>query len=401
MNSPDVVGVPNWGAVSIRGIRKPANEDAHAFFTLKWGKEDKTATVMIVADGISSNQGGARASQIAVETIRTALAEPKSGAETTSDRMAEALTLANQEILLEARQNPYWEQMGTTVVLALVFDARLYVMGLGDSRAYLIRRNRIHRLTTDHTWAQYTRTARNQSIDSFTVAQDDASTPNSPLVRYLGNPNGFHIDRGVLSPETREKEEYIPIQSNDTILLCSDGLYKSIPDGELNNVIADQSLTPNDMVSSLASHAQNKGETDDITALLLRLPELSKAVRDIEGERDVGQVTWLRARKTRLALAALIAVVLLVFQFGYRRSEDGNGTIIMSAPTRSTVDTAPSNRNSQVPPTVTPTSTATLQPNSSQEEYNSTIPPPLTLTPRIRARPTVALPTPSSRSKSN
>lgn len=393
MSSLAVIASPNWGAASTKGLRKELNEDAHIFFTLKWGKEDKTANVMIVADGISSTEGGGRASKIAVETIKAALSEPSSGTETTSDRMAEALALANQEILLEARHNPQWKRMGTTIVLALVVDARLYVMGLGDSRAYLIRAGKIHRLTTDHTWAQYTQDAQFQNGSTFAAASDGNIPSSSSLVRYLGNPNGIHIDRGILSPDSGEKEEYISTQGGDAILLCTDGLYKLIPDDELNQIVTEQNNTPSEVSAALVSLARQRGETDDITTIVFKLPNSrTAALADSTSKIDSGR---LPVRNLRYILAALIALLLLVFQFGYRQPEESNGAEIEAMP-QSTTDVVKANVDTQVPLTQTPTATSTLQPSSAQEVRNSTLPPAPTQPPPTRILPTVALPTPTA-----
>lgn len=393
MSSPAVIASPNWGAASTKGLRKKTNEDAHAFFTLKWGKEDKTASVMIVADGISSTEGGGRASKIAVETIKVALSEPSGVTETTSDRMAEALSLANQEILLEARHNPHWKRMGTTIVLALIVDARLYVMGLGDSRAYLIRKDKIHRLTTDHTWAQYTHDAQFQNGSTVAAAHEGNTPSSSSLVRYLGNPNGIHIDRGILSPDSGEKEEYISTQGGDTILLCTDGLYKLITDDELNQIVTEQSTTPSDVSTSLVSLARQRGETDDITTIVFRLPKSrTAAVTDSADKIGSGR---LPVRNLRYVLAALIALLLLAFQFGYRQPEESNGAESKAVP-QSTTNVTKANGDTRAPITQTPTVTSTLQPNATQEMRNSTLPPIPTQPPPTKILPTVALPTPTA-----
>ena len=348
---------------------------------------------MVVADGISSTEGGGHASQVAVETIKSVLMEPHDVHETTSDRMAQAIALANQEILFQARQNPAWSRMGTTVVLALIVHNRLYVMGLGDSRAYLIRQQEVFRLTTDHTWAQYAQDAGNGSVASMV-----RHPHRSRLVRYLGNPNGFHVERGIVSPESKEKEEYITVQDGDAVLLCSDGLYKLVSEPEFNQAIHANPDASDRVVSSLIALARQKGESDDITALLLKVPTLNLAAQT-EPLSDVPTAERKPSRTVRFVLALAVALALLIFQLNYRQ----DGAVDTSIQTIREFPTVSARASLGIKPTptimltatVTSTGTPTPPPTIELIFGNGTIPLPSTMVSPTRVLPTVALPTPA------
>lgn len=383
-NSVIAPGQCSWAAHSSRGVRKDANEDSYEVFTLTWGKEQKPVIALVVADGISATDGGEQASQIAVDTIKSVLMEPTDSHETTSDRMAQALTLANQEILFHARQNPQWSRMGTTVVLAIIVDDRLYVMGLGDSRAYLVRNQEIYRLTTDHTWAQYNLDANNGQANY--VRQQD----HSRLVRYLGNPNGVHIDRGVVSPDSQEKEEYIAIESGDAVLLCSDGLYKLISDDEVNAMIALHAGESDDAITSLIALARQKGERDDITAILLNTSQEATAL-----EANQAKPGKQSERGLRFALATVIALALVVFQLNYRRSSS-EPLSDSTATAEITTIVARASLGTKLTSTRTPTATTIPTATDTPFRGNGTIPLPPT-----QVLPTAALPTSAVNSSGN
>src|SRR5205085_1787986 len=101
--------------------------------------------------------------------------------ENASQAVQRALAEANQAIVKAGRQQPTSRRMGTTAVVALQQAGQCYVAGLGDSRAYLIRNDRVEQLTVDHSVAQ-------ALVTSGVLKPEDAR--NSPwqnvLHRFLG-----------------------------------------------------------------------------------------------------------------------------------------------------------------------------------------------------------------------
>ncbi|MEZ4677998.1 MAG: protein phosphatase 2C domain-containing protein [Caldilineaceae bacterium] len=156
--------------------------------------------------------------------------------------------------------------MSTTVVLAALAGNRLYILHLGDSRAYLHRNGQLHQLTTDHTWAQ-------AAVAAGTLSAAEAAhhPGRNQLQRYLGSNRQINVARAVLSPDNGYAEEYILVQPGDRILLCSDGVYHRLEHRVLE-AIANTGKRPQDTVDMLVQKAIDQGEIDDITALIFTVP---------------------------------------------------------------------------------------------------------------------------------
>jgi serine/threonine protein phosphatase PrpC len=223
--------------------------------------------VAVVADGVTSTAGGAQASKLAVQAVRATLQEPPSRHETLSEWLEFAIMRANEEILFEGKRNPEWQGMSTTIVLAALVGEKLYVMHLGDSRAYLLRDGKLYQLTADHTWTQEALNA-----GSITVAEASQHPGRNQLLRYLGSQRSIAVDRGIIAPGTTQREEYLLAQPGDMLLLCTDGLHHLLSPDEIRQTLVEHTGYPQDAVDELISRAVEKGERDDITAILLELP---------------------------------------------------------------------------------------------------------------------------------
>jgi serine/threonine protein phosphatase PrpC len=297
---------PQVGKGTRQGLRNPENNDAYGYFEVqrreattrlpaRTGDGDTQTTplrqqaptngsaygpdtsiyIAVVADGVTSTTGGAQASRIAVEAVKATLREPPSRQETLSEWLEFAVLRANDEILFEAKRNPQWEGMSTTIVVAALAGEKLYVMHLGDSRAYLMRDGALHLLTADHTWAQ-------EALDagSITAAEAAQHPGRNQLLRYLGSQKSISVDRGIIMPGTGQREEYLLAQPGDVVLLCTDGLHHPLPAGELRQTLLDHAGYPQDAVDELIAQAVAKGERDDITAVVMELP----TVADLSGD---------------------------------------------------------------------------------------------------------------------
>lgn len=253
---------------SQQGTRgKEQNDDHHGWFAIERSDLQHTVYVALVADGVTSTEGGAQASRIAVDAVRAALSERPDPRETISEWLADAILHANEEILFEAKRNPQWKGMSTTIVLAALAGAKLYVMHLGDSRAYLLRDQHLYQLTTDHTWAQ-------EAFEAGTISAAEAERHpgRNQLQRFLGAQHAIKVARGLIAPHSGQMEEYLPAQSNDRLLLCTDGVYRRVNGEVIGQALADQAGEPQAIVDELVAAASANGEVDDITALVMLLP---------------------------------------------------------------------------------------------------------------------------------
>lgn len=127
---------------------------------------------------------------------------------------------------------------------------------LGDSRAYLFRENELFQLTKDQTLAQL-------KIDSGIYRRDDpaADSDKHKLTEYIGRDWTRENIRPVES-------QWIPIQPNDNILLCSDGLYDMCTDEEIAGILRT-GTDIKEKCTMLISKARENGGIDNITSMLI------------------------------------------------------------------------------------------------------------------------------------
>jgi len=299
------------------GARNKPNEDRYTAFTGP-GDNGRPAQFLAVADGVTSTHGGERASDIAVRVLQQSLQTPtqtngRSGAKSLRDRLADAIHRANQEILETARKDPELKGMSTTLVVAAVDGDQLIVMHVGDSRAYLIRNGKAHQLTRDHTWVQ-------EALEEGRITREQAANhPNRHVIlRYLGDARGISIDQGVLDPDkpavdidetevgrqqqSRASDTTLTVRPGDALLLCSDGLYGRILDGEMAAAVTK--FAPEKAVKSMIDEAVKRDEPDNITIVLWTTASAAPVA-----------VVATATRRPALLLAAAGALLVLLAAF--------------------------------------------------------------------------------------
>jgi serine/threonine protein phosphatase PrpC len=209
-----------------------------------------------VADGMGGYAGGQVASSIAIRVLDQELPSQAVGVDADrneGEALLAALQKANKIILEQGREEEYLG-MGTTVTTALIADSRLWIAHIGDSRAYLCREGQVGQLTQDHSLV-------NELVQQGELTLEEAQ--NHPrrhvLTRALGVNEQPEIDLRQL-----------PVQEGDLLLLCTDGLYNQLNEGELENILAQQEGSLQMKVENLVNLALERGGHDNITAVLVR-----------------------------------------------------------------------------------------------------------------------------------
>lgn len=261
-----------------RGARNKRNDDRCDHFLVN--SAGTTYTVLVVADGVTTAQGSAQASEIAVKEIRNYLtSQPVKGS--VRRWLESAIISAHRNILQISQIYPEWRTMCTTVVAAIVANDQLYIAHLGDSRAYLIRSNAIFLLTKDHTWVQ-------EAIDHGMMTEKAAKVhPKRHVVkRFLGIQDKIAVDTAILKPVGHNQfpngkcqmTDAIKIGTGDSILLCTDGLTDKIDDDEILQTVKRHARRPQKAVDALIKLALKRKEGDNITALLINIPDMTSAL---------------------------------------------------------------------------------------------------------------------------
>ncbi len=243
-----MVGIRS-GHVSITGNFRDNNEDSVVV--------DPDGRFFIVADGMGGQNAGEQASQMAVELIPRQLTARISFQD---DQPADVLSAidaavdhANSEIMALSELDPSARNMGTTVVLAVVSGKRLFIGGVGDSRAYQLRGGELTQLTTDHSLTQ-------ALIDARTITPEEAENHRyrNVLYRYLGTRDG--------SAGTDARE--IHPQTGDRYLLCSDGVTDGVDDETLKKLLT-ASDDPDTVAQAIVDAALEGGSRDNISCVVL------------------------------------------------------------------------------------------------------------------------------------
>jgi serine/threonine protein phosphatase PrpC len=232
------------GCRSAQGLR-PNNEDRFV--------ADAEHHVFLVADGMGGQERGEQASGLAAEIIPRVVQDRLAADANAPQAVRDALAEANQAIIHAGQQQPAGRRMGTTAVVAVERQGQVYVAGLGDSRAYLIRDGRVEQLTVDHSVAQ-------ALVASGALSAEEAR--HSPwqhvLHKFLG------------CAEMNEGAEVHPFtpDAGDRLLLASDGLTNHITEEDFREG-ARQFSDPQAWVDHLVELALQRGSRDNVTCIVV------------------------------------------------------------------------------------------------------------------------------------
>jgi serine/threonine protein phosphatase PrpC len=232
------------GSYTAQGVR-PNNEDRYVV--------DRVNNVFLVADGMGGQDRGEQASGLAAEIIPRVMQDRLAGDEETGQAVQRALTEANQAIIAAGRDQPAGRRMGTTAVMAVEREDQVYVAGLGDSRAYLIRGDRFKQLTVDESVAQ-------ALVDSGVLSAEEArqSPWQHVLHKFLGCAE--MVDGAEVRPFAPE--------SGDRLLLASDGLTNHVGEQDLREG-ARQFPDPQAWAEHLVKTALDRGSRDNVTCVVV------------------------------------------------------------------------------------------------------------------------------------
>jgi PPM family protein phosphatase len=266
-----------FGAASHTGLVRPNNEDH--FLVVRFGRAMELLRSnlplghvplefadlgygMAVADGMGGAAAGELASSLAlVSGLNLALNHPKWTLVITPeelreniDRWRDRFQQIDAILAARARSDPTLAGMGTTLTLACSLGPHLLLYHVGDSRAYLFRAGRLHRLTRDHTYAQ-------DLADAGQI--DPAAVPGHRLRHVLTRV----IGKGCGAAEA--DVECFPLADRDQVLLCTDGLNEMVGDDQIAAAL-DQDRPADATCRALVDLALNAGGKDNVTVVLGR-----------------------------------------------------------------------------------------------------------------------------------
>src|SRR5687767_12759613 len=258
------------------GLQRDVNEDRYHI--------DEARGVFIVIDGIGGQAAGGKAADVALSMMRERL-ERETGP--VSDRLREAVAIANNEIYRLSSSRPEWDGMACVLTAVVLKDGTATIGHVGDTRLYKIRGGRIEKITRDHSPIGEREDANELSeLEAMRhprrneVYRDVGSEPHAP-----GDPEFVDVQEIAFEPDA-------------ALLLCSDGLSDLVDSSSLMRTVTQLAGNPGRVVHALLQTAIAEGGKDNVTAVY------------VEGERFVSRRPYVVTGAIVLLIATVLGVSL-------------------------------------------------------------------------------------------
>ena len=231
------------------GKAREMNQDY--FFVSKPEDEIK---LFILADGMGGYNGGEVASSLATQTARSYILNNFNKIEHSKESILKliqnAVEYANMVVYEKSKQEKELEGMGTTIDVCLIYNNKVYIGHVGDSRVYRLRKEFFRKLTKDHSYVE-------QLLEDGTISKEEAY--NHPKKNMLTKALGC---TAFVEPDCLVKG----FLKGDIILMSSDGLTNMIKDEEIYNIIKN---SPENAAEELIEKANLNGGYDNITVIII------------------------------------------------------------------------------------------------------------------------------------
>jgi protein phosphatase len=251
---------PQYSARTDVGRIREINEDRVFAGELPPGTDHAgapTRHLLVVADGVGGLERGEWASEKAL-TVITAELPVHLASHEPREALQRALNAANQLIWQRERSESEagLGPAATTVVAVILDDAQLWWANVGDSRAYLVSRDTVQRLTRDHSWVE-------EQVRGGSLTPDEArlSGRRNVITRSIGFLPQVEVDTG--GP--------FPLHPSDVVVLCSDGLHGLLSDDDIAHVV--RGYPPAEAAERLVGLSNDRGGTDNVSVIVCGFAE--------------------------------------------------------------------------------------------------------------------------------
>lgn len=255
-------------AITDIGVARKNNED----YILGSSEEKR----WILADGVGGHEAGEIASELACTTIMNALDK--------NVPADEAILKAHKTIIRGVEQGIGKPGMATTIVVMVAVADVSHIFWVGDSRAYLIDKIGCSLLTSDHSLVQ-------RLVDAGSITPEEAAVHPSKNVVYqvlgMEPPN---------MPEVAYTQQ--PLEKDDVILLCSDGLSDTVGEAFIFDTISQYSSLEL-AAEALIQQAIFTGSKDNISVLLIKKmseSHLKNKLKSFSGQNAVNDIKGLYSK---------------------------------------------------------------------------------------------------------
>lgn len=231
------------------GKERKVNED---FYYIS--KPEDKIKLFILADGMGGYNAGEVASKMATEAVRDYIQKHfeknKKGKEEIEQLLINAIEYANTVVYKKAQSKKDLSGMGTTLDVCLIYNSKIYIGHVGDSRVYRIRKEFMRRLTKDHSYVQ-------TLVEDGKITKEEARThpKRNMLTKALG-----------CTPKAEPDVYTKTFIKDDIILMNSDGLTNMVKENEIYSIIKENK---ENATESLVKQANDNGGYDNITVVII------------------------------------------------------------------------------------------------------------------------------------
>lgn len=233
------------------GRAREINQDCYYI-----SSENEDLSLYIIADGMGGYSGGEVASNLAVLTAKKYIEEKIGKQKELKEAeiieiLKKSFEVAHYVIYERAQKEKELEEMGTTLDVCLIYNNKVYISHIGDSRVYVINETNIEQITTDHSYVQ-------KLLKEGSITKEEAY--NHPrknmLMKALGGNEKYE------EPDIFVRE----LESCKKLLMCTDGLTNMLRDNEIYEIISKDINLAN---KNLIQAANEKGGLDNITVVII------------------------------------------------------------------------------------------------------------------------------------
>ena len=238
----------NYYAKTDIGKVRSKNQDQAAVIV-----NTKDQIVAVVCDGMGGHRSGEIASRVVIEHVVSCFncIPPFDNVDEVKKWIKETIIEADIIVKKTAMQNIEHRGMGTTIVVAVFMDNMLYISHVGDSRAYVLNNDNLIQVTRDHTLV-------NELIKRGVISEEEGK-----------NHSQKHVLMQAIGADTKIEPSLIELDFvNSLLLLCSDGLYNSLDENKIIEVLKKDIKVPY-MVDELIDFANENGGYDNIAVAII------------------------------------------------------------------------------------------------------------------------------------
>ena len=232
-------------------IGKARNMNQDYYYVSDYADELK---IYILADGMGGYNGGEIASSLATNSVKNYIRSNFSSIEHDKESIKKliksAIEYANMVIKEKASTSKELDGMGTTLEVCLIYNNRVYIGHVGDSRVYRVRKEIIRKLTTDHSYVQ-------KLVKDGTITKEEAQ--NHPKKNMLTKAIGC---TSLVEPDVMVKG----FLKGDVLVISSDGLTNMVTDEQIYNEVKN---SVERAAMNLVNKANELGGYDNITVVII------------------------------------------------------------------------------------------------------------------------------------